>query len=196
MEKHQTLMHRVLSGLATPQEVDQLQEWLSANPANARTFEDLSLLYQPTLLQDNEDSDSSWIRLKGSINLLERRVQTWHRIKVVLFSLLLFGLMYHLEVFPGLQLNSETHFRNQLVTSVTFQQTPLSDMLNEFQSQYNMQIEFSAIQTQQCKFTGYFRRGTHVRDVLMTIAKASGTKVTFRGTSMAQFTGTCDGKAL
>lgn len=189
-------MHRVLSGLATQQEASDLKEWLSANPAHARTFEELSLLYQPAELPNNEESERGWIRLKSNINALIRRAQIWHRIRVVSVSLLLFSIVYFLEILPGLQINPMTNTTDQLVSSITFQQTRLPDMLNEIQTQYDLQIEFTVTQMQPCSFTGSFRKGTPVRDVLMTIAKASGTNVIFKGPSSVHFTGMCGGKTI
>lgn len=195
MEKlqHQTLMHKVLSGLATSEEVKELKEWLAASQQNERIFQELSILYHGSVQEngDLQQDQSGWIRLNQAINRAKNKIRRVHQIRVFGMAAVTYGVILMLCYLLGLDIVPSQHKQYQLTSPVTFQQMSLREVIVSINSSYHFQISYRLAEIEHCTFTGSFRKGTSIRDILLTMTKASGVEIFFTGPSAALIKGNC-----
>lgn len=96
------LLARYFSGEATPQELEQLDHWLSESQENEKHFEEMTLLFQETALRHSllePDKERALSRFRDYMNSGERKEKKGYRIPAVISGiaasfLLLAGLFF------------------------------------------------------------------------------------------------------
>jgi ferric-dicitrate binding protein FerR (iron transport regulator) len=85
-----TLIAKQLQGLATPQEAEELQQWLQSDAARRQEYDDMALIWQksgPLLANPQFNTDIAWGKLDDKIaQLTARPKQPYHKVISYLFS--------------------------------------------------------------------------------------------------------------
>jgi ferric-dicitrate binding protein FerR (iron transport regulator) len=71
-----SLIAKQLQGLATPQEADELQQWLQSDTACQQEYDDMALIWQksgPLLAEPQFNTEVAWVKLDDQIALLTAR---------------------------------------------------------------------------------------------------------------------------
>jgi transmembrane sensor len=84
------LIAKQLQGSATPQETDELQQWLRSDAAYQQEYDDMAVIWQrsgPLLAEPQFNADVAWVKLDDKIaHLTARDKMPFHSIISVLFS--------------------------------------------------------------------------------------------------------------
>jgi len=70
------LIAKQLQGLATPQEADELQQWLQSDAACQQEYDDMAVIWQksgPLLAEHSFNTEVAWVKLDDQIALLTAR---------------------------------------------------------------------------------------------------------------------------
>lgn len=73
-----SLIAKQLQGVATPQEAEELQQWLQLDTANQQEYNDMTLIWQnsaPILANPEFNTDIAWAKLDDKITLVSPRPQ-------------------------------------------------------------------------------------------------------------------------
>ncbi|AEW00255.1 hypothetical protein A4D02_28035 [Niastella koreensis] len=85
-----SLIARQLQGLATPQEADEIQQWLQSDAACQQEYEDMTLIWQKSgllLAEPQFNTEIAWVKLDDQIALLTARERKpLHTVISIFFS--------------------------------------------------------------------------------------------------------------
>jgi ferric-dicitrate binding protein FerR (iron transport regulator) len=85
-----TLIAKQLQGLATPQEAEELQQWLQADASRRQEYDDMVLIWQksgPLLANPQFNADIAWAKLDDKVAKLNGRPkEPFHNVISFLFS--------------------------------------------------------------------------------------------------------------
>src|SRR5690348_16419195 len=71
-----SLIAKQLQGLATPQEADELQQWLQSDASCQQEYDDMTLIWQKSgllLAEPQFNTEVAWVKLDDQIALLTAR---------------------------------------------------------------------------------------------------------------------------
>jgi len=179
-----TLMHKVLVGQASESEVAELERWLSLDPANATEFEELKLLYWDSWKADKSNdgtSDSSWTKIENAIHRIQARKKYFSYLKVAAVATGIYAIMALGYVVTSSGTNNPLgKVRGDLLThTVHYKDTPIGKVMTTIQENCDLKIMLASTELAECKFTGSFKGGTSIREVIETVAKAKDLKVNY-----------------
>ena len=85
-----SLIAKQLQGMATPQEADELQQWLQSDAACQQEYDDLAVIWQksgPLLAEPGFNTEVAWVKLDDQIaHLTARDKKPLHTVISILFS--------------------------------------------------------------------------------------------------------------
>lgn len=182
MEKSK-LIHRALTGSATPSEREELEKWLSESYENQEEYDDLKFLYATSLPSDaktDEEAAEAWIKIKKAIERIKVKAK-----RLMLFKMLsqstaiyLIALFAYEALLPTRQPDFVVA-GNTLANTMYFRDTPIQSVIDTLAIENRLSVKFSSDELQRCKFTGVFKRGTPLEVVLQVIAKAKDLHITY-----------------
>lgn len=174
-------MHRVLIGKASDEEVAELERWLSLDSANTMEFEEMKLLYSDSWeLQHvtRTASSQSWNKIEDAIHSIqarERRINSLKRMGMATGIYFLVIFSYNTISIHGRRALRDDH----LTQTVHYKDARISEVMNTIQENYQFKITLASSQLEACKFTGSFKGGTSIREVIETVAKAKDLNVNY-----------------
>src|SRR5262245_34849615 len=84
-----SLIAKQLQGLATPQEAEQLQQWLQSDAACQQEYDDIAVIWQKSgrlLAEPQFNAEVAWVKLDDQIAQLNTRAKTPFHSIISLFS--------------------------------------------------------------------------------------------------------------
>lgn len=177
-------MHKVLVGEASETEVAELEQWLALDPVNATEFEELKLLYWDSWNADMADtgsSDNSWNKIEKAIHRIQTRQKYFSYLKVAAMATGIYALM----IWGYAATSSATH--NALVESpgdmlsqtIHYRDIPIEEVVMAIEDNYDFNVTLASSELGECKFTGSFKRGTSIQEVIETLAMAKDLTVVY-----------------
>ncbi|MFZ5972830.1 MAG: DUF4974 domain-containing protein [Bacteroidota bacterium] len=139
-----SLIYRVLSGEASPDEKKELDEWVTKSEANQEEFEDIKLLWENSPLpSDTEQDEAGFEKIRQRIQQRSRRKK---QIRSILYACIVITLAVLLFLLFRL-----TWFRNP--EGIQFNDTGMNEVIKMLENEYQIQIEVNNPQLLQCHFT-------------------------------------------
>ncbi|MBL7858154.1 MAG: DUF4974 domain-containing protein [Cyclobacteriaceae bacterium] len=176
-----TLIHRVLIGKASEEEIADLERWMSLDPDNATEFEDMKLLYsdsQETEDDSNDSSKDSWKKIEDGIHRLQTRERRINSLKMVgaatgIYVLIIFGY----NIFGTDRASAMDD--GLLTQTLHYRDARIRDVMHSIEENSHFNVTLASSELEACKFTGSFKGGTSIREVIETLAKAKDLNVRY-----------------
>lgn len=145
-----SIIHKVISGKASPEEKKVLDDWVNINESNREEFLDIKLLLEniPDEMEGDEDSEMGLRQLKNKITA-QRTKESQRRlinliVKPAVFALFLLGIALFVLAQKYCVPNTEK-----------YNNTPLKTIFHGMERNYGLHIEVSSEITSQT-LTGTF----------------------------------------
>ncbi len=139
-----SLIYKVLSGEASLDEKQELDEWVTKSEANQEEFEDIKLLWENSPLpSDIEQDETGFEKIRQRIQHRSRRKK---QIRHILYACLVVTLAVILIL-----LFRQTWFRNS--DGIQFNDTGMNEVIKMLENKYHIQIEVNNPQLLKCHFT-------------------------------------------
>lgn len=182
MEKSK-LMHRALTGSATPPEREELEKWLSESSENQEEYDDLKFLNATSLPSDaktDKEVAVAWRKIENAIERIKVKARRLMVFKMLSLSTAIY--LIALFAYEALLPTRQPDFviaDNTLANTIYFRDTPIQSVIDTLAIKNRFRVKFSSDEPQRCKFTGVFKRGTPLEVVLQVIAKAKDLDITY-----------------
>lgn len=138
------LIYKVLSGEASLDEKQELDEWVAKSEANREEFEDIKLLWENSpLAPDTKQDDNGFENIR-------QRIQQRSLRKKLIRSIIYACIVVTLAALFFLLLR-QTWFRNQ--DGVQFNNTRMKEVIKVLEHEYQIQIEVNNPKLLKCHFT-------------------------------------------
>ena len=162
------VIYRVLRGIASDAERDELQHWIAASEANREEYEDLKLVYRLSqragVPRDNRYHERfEQIRRKATARL-GRKARARQGSRLV-GALVCAGLALFLGI------HSVIDFRP---ATFQFQDQTLRQVLSLVERTYGIQVRVDEDALESCRFTGTFYRVDQPDDIIRSISRSVG----------------------
>ena len=139
-----SLIYKVLSGEASLDEKQELDEWVTKSEANQEEFEDIKLLWENAPLpSDIEQDETGFEKIRQRIQQRSRRKK---QIRHILYACLVVTLAIILIL-----LIWQTWLRNS--DGIQFNNTGMNEVIKMLENEYQIQIEVNNPQLLKCHFT-------------------------------------------
>ncbi|MBX2968317.1 MAG: DUF4974 domain-containing protein [Cyclobacteriaceae bacterium] len=151
-------IYRVLSGVASEVEKQELEDWIAMNPENKEEFENIRLLWeseQHTKSVSSQESDRDFEKLNTLIKQQQVRKK---RIRAYLYALIILIL----TLIGMAWLNRS----GQGLPGYRFDEVALKNVIAVLESRYDIQIEVPNPELLQCLYSGSFFRTKQEGEVL------------------------------
>jgi ferric-dicitrate binding protein FerR (iron transport regulator) len=169
------LIHRVLSGSATGDEIKELDDWVCSSESNRKEFEDIKLLWS----HQTEREEASNLQFYDGLHYIQARIgerknqlKNARRMKIYSGAVLvciLFAILFHYKII-GISGKSDFNYE--------FNNEPLSTVLIAVQKKYKVVIDVEKQETLMCPFTGSFYHIRTEKEIIQTVAQALNLKCT------------------
>jgi ferric-dicitrate binding protein FerR (iron transport regulator) len=167
------LIHRVLSGSATRNEIKELDDWVCGSESNKKEFEDIKLLWS----HQTEGEEASNLQFYDGLHYIQARIgerknqlKNARRMKIYSGAVLvciLFSTLFYYKVIGG---KSDFNYE--------FNNEPLSNVLSAVQKKYKVVIDVEKQEALMCPFTGSFYHIRTEKEIIQTVAQALNLKCT------------------
>lgn len=138
------LIYKVLSGEASLDEKQELDEWIAKSETNREEFEDIKLLWEISPLPSDAEQD------ENGFDKIRQRIQQRSRRKKQIRAVLYACIVITLAVLFFLLLR-QTWLRNP--DGVQFNHTGMKDVIRMLENKYHIQIEVNNPELLKCHFT-------------------------------------------
>lgn len=177
-----SLIYKVLSEDATPEEKADLERWMLESEDNRQEFEDIRLLWENSPSQDEDypADDNSFEMLRRRINRLVRRRR---RIRVFFSSLLL-----ALTAVSILLLLRATWFATP--EQLQFDEMKMSEVIKVLEGRYGIEIPVRNPAILRCRYTAVLLEVEDEEPVLRSIEHSLNVKFIDLGNGRYELVGT------
>ncbi|NOT73434.1 MAG: DUF4974 domain-containing protein [Cyclobacteriaceae bacterium] len=167
------LIDRVLSGKATPDEKEELEKWMAADPRNKEEYEDMKLLWEFSKdTSDKRKTDPHFYeglyKIRDIIELRKRSGKNDWKVYLAILALI-FSLVA--LVYCCISYQSKESRGGQ---AITIQQRCLDEVFVIVQKRYNVSIAVDNPSVMKCRFTGTFNSRARLEEVMDVIRKSTG----------------------
>jgi len=138
------LIYKVLSGEASLDEKQELDEWIAKSETNREEFEDIKLLWEISPLPSDAEQD------ENGFDKIRQRIQQRFRRKKQIRAVLYTCIVITLAVLFFLLLR-QTWLRNP--DGVQFNDTGMKEVIRMLENKYHIQIEVNNPELLKCHFT-------------------------------------------
>lgn len=139
-----SLIYKVLSGEASLDEKQELDEWVTKSESNKVEFEDIKLLWENSPLPSDTEQDET------GFDDIRQRIQQQSRRKKQIRHILYACIVVTLAVLLFLLLR-QTWLRNP--DGIIFSDTGMKEVIEMLENKYHIQIEVNNPQLFKCHFT-------------------------------------------
>jgi ferric-dicitrate binding protein FerR (iron transport regulator) len=161
------LIYKVLSGVASDVEKQELERWVAGSEANRQEYKDLELLYRLSRVRRDVLEDSRYYerleRIRRTARArFNRKVRT-RQAYCLAGALACVGLAYFIAI------HAVIDFRP---ASLQFQDQALQEVLELVERTYGIEVRVEQSALASCRFTGTFYRVDQPDDVIRSISRA------------------------
>ncbi len=186
------LMHKVLIGSAKASETAELDAWIAEDPAHAQEFDDMKFLYSESWQVHSSEKvhDDSWNRIQRGISRIQAR-RRWMNLLAVLGMSLGICIVIILmgDVFLSETTKKTEQYQDRLAETVHFKSVYIGNIARSIEDAYGFRIIFGSSDVAYCAFTGTFRAGTSVKDLIEVLAKAGNLHIHYISDTAVELSG-------
>lgn len=169
------LIDKQLRGIASADEIEQIQKWVAQGAKNAAEYEDLkSLLLGTQTPMERPDPNPEFLQGLAQIKkkISEKQVEK-KKIRHRNYSLLAFTAVTITILCLWLTVNTlYSHDRKDL----HFNSTPLKEVIEQLQQTYGVSIDIDSADIFACRFTGIFFGSYAAHDIVRSVAAGTNLK--------------------
>lgn len=174
------LIDKVLSGEASPDEQQELQEWINSDSNNKKEFDDLKKFRQSFADNSAEVDDEPFYHglqtFSESIRKIKVRKRRIRSVKRMLISILIAvsavaTIAYSVKWPP---FHRVIHYDLQLDGEVTYTNTSYDSIFSALEQKYKITIQRNSSDKATSRFTGNFSKGYKVDQLIKVLTTAAG----------------------
>lgn len=160
-----SLIFKVLSGEATPDERAELEQWIAQSEANKSEYEDLKLLWGTSDVASNIEDENfydGFVKIKSKFK--QRRAVLRRKRLFMWTSVMIATVLITIALFVTTDPASDALVR--------FDDAPLAEVITVLENEFHIDIETDSREILVCRFTGTFYKKNNEQAFIRSLSNA------------------------